>query len=538
MVASTAVSEHTPLNSSYRSRPPLPDTLREVPRSSWILLSGLYIGVFLSALDSTMVATLATEISSGFGRQNESSWLGTSYLLTVAASQGLYGRFSDIVGRKAAALFSISCFALGTLGCAISSSMNMIIIARAVAGIGGAGLTTISSIIASDLVSLRQRGTLQGIANINFGLGASLGGPIGGFLSAKYGFRFAFLIQLPLCLMSFVIVILYCHIELPAGETTPMEKLKQIDFLGALTLVTATTLLVGAASVGGNILPWSSPYVLAALVSAIIVLGMFIYIEMYVAKSPVLPPSIVFRRTPGFAALTNFFGAAASFAFLYTAPIYFQVVLQASAQTTGLHFLPNALGIPFGSLLAGALLARNGRYYWLTLMFLICAPLSALSLASWGRHPPEWRTWFDIFFNGFGMAGATTTTLLAMLSNVGSQELAVATGLSYLARSNGQVLGVAVSAAILQGLLQTQLERRIPNHKLVEKIRRDASVVKHLKPKFREQAIESYKVAGQWTFVSIAAMGLLGVLSATMIHERPVEKGMVIDDEPIEDREG
>jgi MFS family permease len=347
---------------------------------------------------------------------------------------------------------------------------------------------------------------------------------VGGVLSARYGFRFAFMVQLPLCLISFIIVALKVNIPLPFVETTPMEKFKQIDFAGAFTLVLATTFFVGAASVGGNLLPWSSPYVLGSLGAATVFLCLFAYIELKVAKSPVLPGSIVFRRTPGFAALTNFFAAAASFAFLYIVPVYFQVVLQTSSKEAGLHLLPNALGIPFGSLLAGVLMARNGRYYWLTLGFLMLAPLSAISLATWGRYPATFRTWTDILFNGVGMAGSTTTLLLAMLSNVGPHELAVATGLSYLARSNGQVLGVAISSAILQGILQEQLTQRIPSHKLSERIRKDANVVKHLKPTLKNQAIESYRIAAQWTFVSIAAMSFLGLLSASLIQEKPLDK--------------
>lgn len=137
------------------------------------MLTGMWIGVFLAALDATMVATLQTTIASEFHQNNKSAWLGTSYLLSVAATQGLYGRISDIVGRKYASLFSITMFTLGTTLCGVAGSMEMIIIGRAIAGLGGGGLTTLSSIICSDLVSLRQRGTFQGLANCLFGAGAA-----------------------------------------------------------------------------------------------------------------------------------------------------------------------------------------------------------------------------------------------------------------------------------------------------------------------------------------------------------------------------
>lgn len=164
------VSVDSPLiRRDHRIRNSLPDTFGEVPLDSWLMLGGVWIGVFLSALDTTMVATLQTTIASDFNKNNLNSWLGTSYLLSVAAFQGLYGRISDIVGRKQATVFAVSMFTFGTILCALAPSMETIIVARAIAGIGGGGLPTLSSIICSDLVSLRQRGTFQGLANCLFG---------------------------------------------------------------------------------------------------------------------------------------------------------------------------------------------------------------------------------------------------------------------------------------------------------------------------------------------------------------------------------
>ena len=513
----STIDENTPLLKK------LPDTLREVPWSSWIMLTGMWIGVFLAALDATMVATLQTTIASEFHKNNQSAWLGTSYLLSVAATQGLYGRISDIVGRKYASLFSIVMFTTGTILCGIASSMGMIIIGRAIAGLGGGGLTTLSSIICSDLVSLRQRGTFQGLANCLFGAGAALGGPLGGIMTERFGFRFAFLVQVPFCLMSLFIVLWKVDIPLPFPETTAREKLRQIDFFGAITLVVSVALFVGASSLGGNVIPWSSPAVIASLAVSLCLLLGFVLIETRTA-TPVLPPSLVMRRTPGFAALVNFFGAAASFGFLYSVPIYFQAVRQETAKQAGLYLLPNAVGIPIGSLLAGWSMAKYGKYYKLTLFFTLCFPFSAFSLTTWGQHPPAWRPWFDVFFNGFGTAGATTTTLLALLSAVQAHELAVATGLSYLARSVGQVLGVTLSQAVLQNVLFKELKTRIDDPSLVQIIRTDATVVRQLAKHYRIAAIDSYDIALRWTFATIGALGLAAFVCAIFIRERTINR--------------
>jgi len=177
----------------------------EPPRRAdlYVVLTGMWIGTFLAALDGTIVATVLSTIGSEFGKSNEIAWLGTSYLLTQTAFQPLYGRFSDIFGRKAATLFASGIFLVGSLACGFAQTFPQLIAARAFAGIGGGGLTTMSSIVTSDLVSLRERGTYQGLGNVVYAGGAAIGGPLGGWLGDGIGWRWAFLIQVPICAIHF-----------------------------------------------------------------------------------------------------------------------------------------------------------------------------------------------------------------------------------------------------------------------------------------------------------------------------------------------
>ncbi|BFZ56967.1 hypothetical protein PYCC9005_004017 [Savitreella phatthalungensis] len=515
----------SPVRPAAPSRPDdkgLPDTLGEVPWSTWLVLSGVWCGIFLAALDGTMVATLQTTIASQFKQNNLGSWLGTSYLLTVAAFQGLYGRVSDVVGRRWATFGATALFTFGTILCGVAGSMEEIIVGRAIAGIGGGGLTALSSIVCSDLVSLRQRGTFQGLANCLFGAGAALGGPIGGWLTERFGFRFAFLIQVPFAIYSLVIAYYKIDIPLANNGLTAGERLRQIDFVGAGVLVTGVASFVLAASIGGNLLEWSDPRVIGTLVLSAALIILFGVIEVKYASHPVMPPALVARRTPGLCAAVNFFGAASSFAFLYTAPIYFQAVRELSSSQAGLHLLPNAIGIPVGSLLVGYLLARNGKYYALTVISAAFFPYVAFSVATWGRHPAEWRTWFDPFFVGLGTAGSTTATLIALLGSVDRNEVAVATGLSYLARSIGQVSGVTLSSAILQDILKMELSKRIHDADLVERIRQDQSLVRTLPGALRDAAIDSYDVALRYAFIAIGCVGICGLVCSALIREHKI----------------
>ncbi|EEB95924.1 hypothetical protein MPER_05031, partial [Moniliophthora perniciosa FA553] len=152
----------------------------------WIL-AGLWSAVFLGALDGTVVATLLTPIGSYFNKSNQASYIGTSYLLSVCCFTPLYGRLSDILGRKGAMLLALTLFGSGTTFCGLAPSMELLIAARAVAGMGGGGVMTVSSIVVTDFIPLKQRGLYQGMANILFGLGAGIGGPLGGWINDNFG---------------------------------------------------------------------------------------------------------------------------------------------------------------------------------------------------------------------------------------------------------------------------------------------------------------------------------------------------------------
>lgn len=173
------------------------DESQDIPSPSIkVLVSiciALWVPVFVSSLDGTIVATLVGSISSSFNKSEQSAWLGTSYLLSVCCFTPIYGRLCDAMGRKYTMLLALFFFTLGTLLCGLSSSMEMLLFSRALAGVGGGGLATCTTTIMSDIIPLRSRGLYQGLTNIIFGLGGGLGGPIGGLLNDTWGWRNAFL---------------------------------------------------------------------------------------------------------------------------------------------------------------------------------------------------------------------------------------------------------------------------------------------------------------------------------------------------------
>jgi len=425
-------------------------------------------------------------------------------------------------------LLALSLFGSGTIFCGLAPSMESLIAARAIAGMGGGGVMTVSSVAVTDLIPLKQRGLYQGMANILFGLGAGLGGPLGGWLNDTFGWRSAFLVQIPVLAFSAVLVITKVSIKLPSDieKRSTYDKLRRIDFFGSTTLV----LTVGCALLGFSLksseeLPWSHPLILGLFAISVVFGIAFFLVETYVAPFPVMPLHLITRRTPLFVSLANFFGSMAAFSVLYNIPLYFSAVKLQSASNSGLHLLPHSVALSTGSVFAGWLMRRTGKLYTLTILSALSATASTLLLCLWGENTAKYHLWLDIVPQGFGMASLITSTLIAMIASVTREDLAVATGITYLFRTTGQVLGVSLSGAALQALLLRSLREKItgPNAvDIIESIRHSTSVIPTLEPEMRKAAVDAYSSALQIIFIFQATANFIAFLCCLPVQENPL----------------
>ncbi len=178
----------------------------DVKKRMKYILPAVAIGIFLSAADQTIIVSSYGKIGTDLNALNNTSWIATAYFLTLTSFQPLYGKLSDIFTRKSCLLFAYVVFGLGCLFCGLAQNMNQLVAARAFAGIGGGGMTTVVSILLSDAVPLRERGKWQGYVNIIYATGAGMGAPMGGILADYVGWRWAFMFQAPLCLLAFLAV--------------------------------------------------------------------------------------------------------------------------------------------------------------------------------------------------------------------------------------------------------------------------------------------------------------------------------------------
>ncbi|KAJ7667832.1 vacuolar amino acid permease [Mycena polygramma] len=490
---------------------PSPPLLNDFSRAdvAWIL-AGLYSAVFLGAL-GTVVATLLTPIGSSFNKSNQASYLGTSYLLSLCCFTPLYGRLSEILGRKGAMLLALFLFGSGTMLCGMVPSMETLILARALAGMGGGGVMTVSTIVVTDLIPLKQRGLYQGVQNILFGLGAGIGGPFGGWINDVFGWRSAFYFQAPLLILSATLVAWKVNIQLPSDvQDQPLhEKLRRIDVLGSLTLVgTVGCLLLGFSLKTTEEIAWSHPLIYGLFVASFICGVLFVLVETYWAPFPVMPLRLITRRTPFAVSISNLFASMAAFSMLYNVPLYFSAVKLYSAASSGSHLLPHSIAISCGSVAAGWMMRRTGKLYTLTLSAAASSICANVLVIFWNENTSPWHLWLDIVPQGFGMASFITTTLIAMIAGVVKEDMPVATGITYLFRTTGQVLGVSLSGAILQAIIY--------------EIRHSAESIRDLDPLWKKTAVDSYADALRAVFIFQAAMAFLALLTCLPIEENPL----------------
>lgn len=501
----------------------------ETPSTKKLLLivGSVWIGVFLGALDATIIATLASPISNEFESFTLLSWLASAYLIANAALQPLSGRLTDIYGRRNGLVFSNIFFAAGNLICGLAQTEATIIIGRVVAGMGGGGLMAISTFVLSDLVPLRQRGVWQGIGNCFFGLGAGLGGIFGGWMNDAFNWRWAFLIQVPFVLVSAVLVFFTIDIPIKKSETS---KLKRVDFLGAFTLVCSLVLLLIGLNSGGNLVPWTHPLVLTTLPLAIVFLGLFVYVEDRIASEPIIPVRLLLDRTCACACLTLWFQTMSVWIIVYYGPIYFQV-RGYSASQAGLRLIPNSIGASIGSLGAGFVMRVTGRYYWLTAILVsIVVAASALITGTFDRNTPDAPPFIYFAMAGFGYAGMLTTTLLALISAVDHTNHSVITSASYAFRSTGSTIGITIASAVFQNVVQMQLQDRFSGYpdadRVIARLRDSVDYIKQVPDGWYDGVMDSYIGAFRATWFASLGLAILGAVISLGMREHKLHSNL------------
>jgi EmrB/QacA subfamily drug resistance transporter len=418
-----------------------------------LLMSGLMTGMLLAALDQTIVGTALPTIVGKLGGIEHYSWVVTAYLLASTASTPLYGKVSDLYGRRPVFLFAIGTFLVGSLLAGMSWGMGPLIAFRGIQGLGAGGLMTLAFTIISDAVSPRERGRYQGLFGAVFGL-SSVAGPLVGGYFAEHDWRWIFYVNLPigiaaLFLSNHVLRLLPHH-----------RREHKIDWWGALTLVIAVSAILLGLSWGGKMYAWSSPLIIGLFAVGAVVSALFLYIESR-ATEPILPLRLFRRPTFAIANAATFIVGFGMFGSIIYVPLYLQIVKGATPTASGLLMLPMMVGIIFTSVISGQLISRLGRYKWFPVAGALIMAIGMVLFTSLGVDTPLWRTFIPMVVIGIGLGLAMQPLILAVQNALDLRDMGAGTSTATFFRSLGGSFGVAALGAIMTNRLATELQPRV-----------------------------------------------------------------------------
>ena len=408
------------------------------------IVLGIMLAMFLGALDQTIVATALPTIGRHFGDLGDLSWVVTTYLLTGTAVTPLYGKLSDIHGRRVMMLIAIGLFIAGSLACALAPSMTALILGRALQGLGGGGLMALAQTIIADIIAPRERGRYQGYIGAVFAV-SSIGGPVlGGFLTEHIDWSLIFWINLPLGLAAL-------GMTSNVLKRVPFHPRKHaLDVIGALTMMAAAVALLLALSWGGRRYDWISPPIGALFAGSAVLWGLFVW-RLMAAAEPFLPLSVLANPVVRCAALAGACNMATLVGMTIFVPLYFEVVLHLSAGQSGLALIPLMGATVLFSTVTGRLMMHMTHYKRVPLIGLTLALLALAPLAVWPASLSTALVLTLLFIIGSGLGTVFPVSTVCMQNAVSAVQMGVTTGAANFFRALFSSLVVAVLGAIVLG---------------------------------------------------------------------------------------
>ncbi|WP_219415541.1 MDR family MFS transporter [Pseudonocardia nigra] len=411
------------------------------------IFAGLMIGMFLAALDQTIVATSIRTIADDLGGLSLQAWATTAYLITATITTPLYGKLSDLYGRKPLFLAAISIFVVGSVACTFAGSMYELAAFRGIQGLGAGGLFSLALTIIGDIVAPRERARYQGYFVAVFGTSSVLGPVAGGFFAGQAellgitGWRWVFLINVPLGIVALIVVTRVLNIPHTKRE-------HRIDWPGALALAVGLVPLLIVAE-QGRIWGWGSVGALVCYGIGAVGIGAFLLLERRIGDDALLP--LRFFRTGVFSwgSIAGFIAGMGMFGALALLPLYLQIVKGASPTAAGLQTLPLVLGIMSMSVFSGQLISRTGRYKIWPVLGLSLMVVGIALLSRIGVDTPYWQVALIMVVIGWGLGGNMQPITLAVQNAMPPRDMGVATASATFFRQMGGTLGTAVFLSIL-----------------------------------------------------------------------------------------
>ena len=404
-------------------------------------LYGVMLSIFLAALESTVVATAMPAVVRALGDFHAYSWVFSGFLLTSTVTMPLWGRLSDLFGRRRTYLVSMVIFLVGSALCGVAQTMPQLIAFRMLQGLGAGALMTIGMTIVADLYGLERRAKTQGYLSGVWGIASLLGPLLGGFLTDHVSWRWVFYLNVPFGGLAMVMIATALR-----EETAPRRR-PAIDVAGLGFFAAGVSALLFGTVEAGRTGVWSAPDVVWPLVVAVVALVVFVLVERR-AVDPIVPLRLFRHRMVVAALATGFLSGMAMFGAISFVPLFVQEVIGASATTAGFVLTPFVLGWVAMSVLSARLLLKLG-YRPLVITGMLCLAGAFALFAGWNAALTVRVAMRDVLLAGIGMGMIFVPTLIAVQSAVSRADLGVATSVTQFFRAVGGAIGLAVMGAVM-----------------------------------------------------------------------------------------
>ena len=491
-------------------------------RQILVVMSGLMTGMFLAALDQSIVGTALPRITSELGGLDKLSWVVTAYMLTATASTPLWGKISDLYGRRLLFQIAIGTFVLGSLLSGFSHNIIQLISFRAVQGLGGGGLMSLALAVIGDVIPPRERGRYQGYFAAVFGTSSVIGPVLGGFFADGPGWQWIFFMNVPIGIVALVIT--SAALKMPH-----VRRNHSIDYLGAAVVVGSVSSILLYTAWAGPDHGWTSSQSLALLALGVVLAFLFVAVERR-ASEPILPMRLF---SNSIFTVSNIFGALigmAMFGAIIFIPVYLQVVDGMSPTRSGLAMLPMVVGIFSTSITAGQLMTRTGRYKAFPIIGASVVIVALVMLSQLTASSPYWFAGLSMYVMGAGL-GFTMQVLVTVVQNsVDRSDIGVATSSVTFFRQMGGSFGTALFGAILSSRLAVHIADALHNapggaaanagH--VGDVTNNVQAIKGLPGPIHDLVTGAFSQSLHDTFLSAVPLVAIALVVAFFLKEKPL----------------